>query len=136
MNENIQTKIKQYFIDEDSLYQDWEKEFGLSNDNDPDHMLVSSDDPTRGKQRWASWYADKKQFINESLCTKPFIGKETFCQRWQHLHKKGQFQNKEELILALFIDATSIHIYHSVTLISILVIKGILDELCDCEDCL
>lgn len=126
----LRSQIAEYLADESKLYQDCFKRLGYTED-DPNFKLVSADDPEGQKQWFLSLYVRNKEAIREFLCTREFAKGKTFCQYWRGARKKHIIE-VVEVFVYLFIDASQVHVYHSLSFVLTLSSNKLLDGLCDC----
>jgi len=121
---NQQQQIAEYLSNEAKLYQDWYKAVTQMEDDDaytiPRAKLPSLESL---KEQFMNWFNDNCTFFKEKICPK-----------WLYLQKIEGFHNKQHVIAAIVTDVVLtplIHPNHTAVIVTLLVINGCLDKLCD-----
>jgi hypothetical protein len=115
--------VSEYLADETKLYQDWYNAFyPPEGDTETDKF-----DPPFSlgtlKKRFKQWFEKRREILRHKIC-----------DEWEYPKKKGTFENKQALIIALSIDCLAIVLSlpttNVLTVSTILVVDGYLDKLC------
>jgi len=123
MDKTQQALIDSYLKDDVKVYQDWYQDF-YAPENDTDTVAFApSLSLATFKKRFNQWFEKRREMLRHKIC-----------DEWEYSKKKSGFENKEAIIIAVSIDclavALSLPTTNVITVGTILVVDGYLDELC------
>ena len=123
MDKTQQALIDSYLKDDVKVYQDWYQEFYAPESDTDTVAFAPSLSLGMFKKRFNQWFAKRREMLRHKIC-----------DEWEYSKKKSRFENKEAIIIAVSIDclavALSLPTTNVITVGTILVVDGYLDELC------
>lgn len=126
MDNTQQALIDSYLNDELKLYQDWYQEVYAPETDSETVAFAPSFSLETLKKRFKQWFQNQKQMLRHKIC-----------EEWGYSNKKGSFENQKAIIIAISMDclavALSLPTTNTITISTILVVDGYLDQLC--SDC-
>ena len=128
MEKTPQTLIDSYLKDYMKVYQDWYQAFYAPEADSDTVAFAPSFSLETFKKRFNQWFEKRREMLRYKVC-----------EEWEYPNKKGTFENKEAMIIAISIDclavALSLPTTNVITVGTILVVDGYLDKLCPDSNC-
>ncbi len=128
MEKTQQTLIDSYLRDEIKVYQDWYQEFYAPESDSDTVAFAPSFSLETFKKRFNQWFEKRREMLRHKIC-----------DEWEYPKKKGAFENKQAIIIAISVDCLAVALSLPTTNVimvgTILVVDGYLDKLCPDSNC-
>ena len=115
--------INTYLADETLLYQDWYAAFYPPKGDTDTAKFGSPSSLAKMKKQFKQWLVEQREVLQHQICDK-----------WEYSKQRGKFKDRQAMIIAISVDCLAIALAlpttNVITVGTILVVEGYLDELC------